>query len=90
MPLMAQLCTADAMGTSAGSTARISAVGAWKHGLTSTNHSSPGNSRRCMSSGRQLLHGMAADGSLHGLTALQLTALAAGPATLSSVLGCIR
>ena len=52
---MAQLRMARAMGTSRGSTARISAVGASKTGFTSTNQSSPGKDRRWMSSGLQLL-----------------------------------
>lgn len=45
------------MGISLGSTARISAVGASNRGLTSTNHRSPANGRRCRSSGSQLLRG---------------------------------
>ena len=54
-PPMAQLRTAQAMGTLAGSTARISAVGASNTGFTSTNQRSPGNGRRWMSRGLQLL-----------------------------------
>ena len=43
------------MGTSLRSAARISAVGASKRGLTSTNHRSPAKGRRCRSRGSQLL-----------------------------------
>ena len=52
---MAQLRMAETMGTLAGSTARISAVGASNTGFTSTNQRSPGKGSRWMSRGLQLL-----------------------------------
>ena len=73
VPPMTQLCTAALMATWPGSTARISAVGASKHGFTSTNQSSPGNASRCRSSGLQLLHGVPVSGSGQGRAAARLS-----------------
>ena len=50
-PPIAALWICDAMGTSRGSTARISAVGASNRGFTSTNHSGPPASSCCRSNG---------------------------------------